>query len=599
MPLQNQKIENLLNLALEATPSERSRSESLTTGYQMGSRTWKVIVKYSGFLPDLALAFPDVSISLLSNQYAILTIPEAQLSAVSESPLITFMEKPKRLFFAAANGRSASCITPVQNSSAKGPSTQIPGMPDGLSGSGTFVGIIDSGIDYAHPDFRNPDQTTRIYALWDQSLQPQGTYFASDIINKALEKTTAAERYAICPSRDLSGHGTHVAGIAAGNGRASDGRNRGVAYEAMLIIVKLSAPDPEGFPSTTELMQAADFVVRLAEKAGRPLALNLSFGNSYGSHSGTSLLETFLNDISGIGKTTICTGCGNEGSSAGHTCGILKDAPDSTLPAAYTGAVQRVEFITGDYEPALSIQLWKNYFDRFSVQLIDPSGTRSIAIDPFPGTGRYRLPGCELLVYYGEPSPYSRYQEIYFDFLPLSEGGYLPAGIWTLVLTAQSVVTGIWDMWMPSAAVRGAATRFLNSTPENTLTIPSTAAKLISVSAYDSAFQSLAAFSGRGYTWDTRQQKPDLAAPGIDILSCAPGGGYETRSGTSMATPFVTGSAALLMQYGIVNGADPFLYGEKLKAFLLRGAKHIPAETTYPNRTLGFGTLCLKDSIPL
>lgn len=599
MPLQNQKIENLLNLALETTPSERARSESLNTGYTGETRTWKVIVKYTGYLPDLNLDFPEVAITLLSNQYAILTVPEDLLNAVSKSPLITFIEKPKRLFFAAANGRSASCITPVQKSPSGTSPANIPGIPNGLSGAGTLVGIIDSGIDYTHPDFRNPDGTTRIYALWDQSLQPYGTYYSSAVINEALMQSTVALQNAICPSIDLSGHGTHVAGIAAGNGRASNGINRGIAYEADLIIVKLASPEPLGFPSTTELMQGADFCIRLAEEAGKPLALNLSFGNSYGSHSGTSLVETFLSDISGIGKTVICAGTGNEGSSAGHTSGLLKAAPDASIPAAYTGTTQRVEFLTGDYEPSLSIQLWKNYFDRFSIQLIDPSGTRSIAIDPVPGTARYRLSSCELLVYYGEPAPYSRYQEIYFDFLPLSEGSYLPAGIWTLVLTAQTVVSGIWDMWMPSAAVRGAATRFLNSTPENTLTIPSTAAKLISVSAYDSAQNALAAFSGRGYTWDTRQQKPDLAAPGVDILSCAPGGGYETRSGTSMATPFVTGSAALLMQYGIVNGADPFLYGEKLKAFLLSGARRIPAETTYPNRTLGFGTLCLKDSIPL
>ena len=121
---------------------------------------------------------------------------------------------------------------------------------------------------------------------------------------------------------------------------------------------------------------------------------------------------------------------------------------------------------------------------------------------------------------------------------------------------------------------------------------------MISVAAYDSSFHTLAAFSGRGYTWETEQIKPDLAAPGVDITSCAPGGGYQTQSGTSMATPFVTGSAALLMQYGIVNKNDPFLYGEKIKAYLLRGAKRISAEAGYPNRELGWGTLCLRDSFP-
>lgn len=610
MSIQNQKIENILNLALEVTPSERSRSVNLETGYLPAQNSWKVIVKYSGRLLDLNQQFPDVQIAILSNQYAILQIPENQIDPVSNTPYITFMEKPKRLFFAAFAARQASCITSVQESSpSRSPVSGIPGLQSGLSGKDILVGVIDSGIDYAHPDFRNPDGTTRILSLWDQTIAStadtsdeiyrQGSFYSSQTINQALMSETVAGRLAVCPSRDLSGHGTHVAGIAAGNGRASDGVYRGVAYESDLVIVKLGVSDPGGFPSTVELMEAVDYCVRFAESMQKPLALNLSFGNNYGSHSGTSLLETFLNDITGIGRVSICVGTGNEGNSAGHTGGILTNVqptPSSPGSPGYNGPIQRVEFVLSDYETSFSLQLWKNYSDRFTIQITDPSGTRSISIDPVPGTGRYRIGSCDLLVFYGEPAPYSRYQEIYFDFLTVDS--YLPSGIWTVTLTAQDIVSGIWDMWMPSISVRNTSTRFLNSTPQNTLTIPSTAAKVISVAAYDSNFHTLAAFSGRGYTWETEQIKPDLAAPGVDITSCAPGGGYQTQSGTSMATPFVTGSAALLMQYGIVNKNDPFLYGEKIKAYLLRGAKQISAETGYPNRELGWGTLCLRDSFP-
>ena len=151
---------------------------------------------------------------------------------------------------------------------------------------------------------------------------------------------------------------------------------------------------------------------------------------------------------------------------------------------------------------------------------------------------------------------------------------------------------------MPAAAIRNTGTQFLTPTADITLTIPSTASGVITVGAYDSFSGTPAPFSGRGFTWNTNQIKPDLVAPGVDIISCAVGGGYDTKSGTSMATPFVTGSCALLMQWGIVEGNDRFLYGEKMKAYLIRGAKRLSFSEVYPNPQTGWGALCFKDSFP-
>jgi subtilisin family serine protease len=200
------------------------------------------------------------------------------------------------------------------------------------------------------------------------------------------------------------------------------------------------------------------------------------------------------------------------------------------------------------------------------------------------------------VINYGEPSPYSIYQEIRLELIP--KNTYLDSGIWTITLLPRRVIDGTWEMWMPAAAARNYGTRFLTPSASTTLTIPSTASQVITVGAYDWATDQPASFSGRGRTWGTDQVKPDLVAPGVDITSCSPGGGYTSRTGTSMATPFVTGSCALLMQWGIQNGNDPFLYGEKLKAYLRRGARKLPAFVEYPNPQVGWGALCLKDSLP-
>lgn len=578
----NQKIETLFRAALNASPTEREKSADLSIGFDPTDDTWEIIVKHTGTLLPLQEKYPNIQIVELLNNYGILRLPEALIDLIASETVITYIEKPKQIFYEISEGKRAACVTTTQS--------RLPS----LTGKGTLICVIDSGIDYTHPDFRNPDGSTRIKALWDQTIPSNdtlsspdgyflGTLFTEEIINKALNATSPQERLSICPSQDSSGHGTHVTGIAAGNGRASNVLYRGVAYEADLLIIKLGRPGPNSFPSTSLLMMAIDFAIRQSLLANTPLSINLSFGNTYGSHSGSSLLETYLDAASELGRVSIVVGSGNEGVSRGHTGGLLQENQSANI-----------QFSISDFSTSLNIQLWKNYWDEFTVTLIPPVGD-GVTLPLTPGTWRYSFGETEIYSYNGEPTPYTPFQEIYLDFLP--KDTYLTPGIWTIRLTPQKIRNGTWDMWMPSSAIRNEATAFLLPTPDTTLTIPSTATRAITVGAYDSLQNTIAPFSGRGFTWNNQFIKPDLVAPGVNITSCAPGGGYEQRSGTSMATPFVTGCASLLMEWGILMENDLFLYGEKLRAYLINGVKPLPGFDTYPNPQTGWGALCLYNSI--
>lgn len=576
----DQKIENLLNLALNATRREREKSLELDVGYSRDDKEWELIVKYSGTLNELREI--GIQVVELSNEFAILTVPESLVERLADFPQIEYVEKPKRLFFQAANGRRVSCVPPVQN------------PPFSLFGSGVLVAIIDSGIDYTNPDFRNDDGTTRIRNLWDQTIMgnpPEGyligTEFTREQIDEAIKQPTVPMRMQIVPSVDVSGHGTSVAGIAAGNGRGSRGRiYRGVATQSELLVVKLGNPREEGFPRTTELMQAIDYVVRKALFYKQPVAINISFGNTYGSHDGTSLLERFIEDIANIWKSVICIGTGNEGRSAGHTAGIVRENEETVIQLA----VQ-------EQEPALNLQIWKAYYDIMDISFVSPSGERIGPIQEVLGTQRFSVGNTELLLYYGEPSPYSTAQEIYVDFLPKEV--YINSGIWEIVLTPRKIISGNYAMWLPSENVLNPGTAFLFPTETGTLTIPSTASRTIGVGAYDALTFSYVDFSGRGQRGAGRLSKPDIVAPGVNVTAPTTSGTYASFSGTSFATPFVTGGAALMMEWGIIKENDPYLYGEKVKAYMQRGARPLPGFTEYPNPQVGYGALCVRDSIPI
>ena len=555
----NQKLEDQLSLALDTPAQMREKSDNLDTGYAPSENTWELIVKYNGNLDRLT---GGIRVEPLIAGYAIVTIPENLIGAFSRMEEIEFIEKPKKLYPQVTAGLGASCFYPLLQ----------PVSGKALSGQGVYMAILDSGIDYTDPMFRYADGTTKIAWLWDQGKRadaekgekpPQGFFtgveYSRKMLNANLQKNS--ERL----TTDVTGHGTNVAKIA----------------------VKLDTARGT-YPSTVSLLRAFTYVAKKAQAGNMPVAINLSYGNTYGAHDGSSLLERFIDNITEVGRNVICIGAGNEGASAGHFAGKLSE-----------NEIQRISFAMGTYERSFSLQLWKWYADRMDISILSPAGEQYLIRNQDAGGEAQQavMEQTKLLIFSGRPQPYRKREEVYIDFIPVET--YLNTGIWTIEITPRRIANGELRLYMPSAVVRSENTRFLLPSPAQTLTIPSTAQKVITVGAYNAYVRSYAAFSGRGNADSDRAEnnKPDLTAPGVNIR-IGEGEGGAVVSGTSYATPFVTAAAALLMEYGIVQGNDPFLYGEKVKAYLHAGARQLPGYDMWPNDQVGWGALCVSESLP-
>lgn len=589
----NQKLEAELNLSLSLPERERLQNPVLRSGYDPETKDWKLILLYNGSLENVQAQVPFDSVPLLGN-YAIITIQSNRIPELLTFPEILYLELPRPLYLNAITGIEASCFSgrpfiPTQQSFFAPPISSDPISIDELTGAGTAIAILDSGVDFRHPDFCTSSGDSRILSYWDQTLAYDGSnpygighIFSRDALNALLKGTADTSP---SPSADSSGHGTHIAGICAGNGRSSGGKNHGAAPEASLIVVKLKNDAASVYTDYANLMMAVDYSVKYAFTAALPLAVNISYGSNDGSHDGNSLMERFISNCIFYGKNTVVIATGNEGITRRHS--------HISVP---TGRQVSVPFSVAPGETALYLQLWKFYSDQFSYELFLPGLRTHITIPGISGIASYMLGDNQIRLIISEPTPYQPLQELFISIAPSSGHTTISTGNWQLSIFSKFSANGQINLWLPSREATNSATGFLNPSTEMTFTIPSTASNIISVSGYDSTTDVFASFSGRGFS-NSRNTKPDLTAPAVNILSTAPGGGYSIRTGTSMAAPFVTGAASLLMEYGIVLGRDLFLYGEKIKALLWKGARPLPAFTDYPNASVGWGALCFKDSL--
>ena len=520
----------------------------------------EVIVKFSGDIFSVAQNLFGQA-ELLSDDYAILTVDEERIYELYQYVEIEDIELSKELFLPSFSFNS-SCIAYPKSTAGYD-----------LHGDGVITAVIDSGIDYAHPDFRSPDGTTRILFIWDQTISgtppdgfKKGREISGSDINAALSGDPSA-----APTEDVIGHGTAVTGIAAGSSE------NGVADRSDIIAVKVGSRLTDYFALSTDIMRALKYTVDKAQSLKKPVSINLSFGMNNGSHRGDSLFEQYIDSVVSRWKCCICVPTGNEGSSAHHYSTVLRSYEEKT-----------VNFFTASGIDSFYLDLRKNFTDSFTVELVFPDGTGSGEIGVYDMQKTFRHRGAVLTALYSQPLRYTVGQEV---FLRVRSDSILPSGGWRLIIRSGRITDGRIDIWLPVLEEVTSGTYFADADIYNTMTIPSTANRAIKVAGYNDRTGSIADFSGvGGYVY------PDIAAPCVNILSARSGGGYDSFTGTSFASPFVCGACALIMQWGIVLGNSPFLYGERVKAYLRLGAERTGGRA-YPDPFFGYGTLCLRNTL--
>lgn len=463
-----------------------------------------------------------------------------------------------------------------------------------LRGAGVLVGVIDTGIDYTNPLFQHEDGTTRIAGIWDQTIEAgaeksffdYGAAYTKEEINQALQ---AENPYDIVPSRDTNGHGTFLAGIAAG-GEDTAEDFVGAAPEAELVVVKLKKakkylreyyeiPDTvEEVYQENDIMIGILYLLEIAAKLGRPISICIGVGTNSGNHAGLGFLDQYINTLAVTRGISISAPVGNEGNAKLHFSGEVNALED----------YQVVELNVGENNPGFIMELWGKSLNTYAVGFETPGGEFVDRIPPRINAGdkiQFVLERSSIFI------NYRLVEDRFGDELIFIRFRDPTPGIWRIRVYAVGNTRRLYNIWLPINNFIAPDTYFLRPEPDVTLTGPGASEAAITVAAYNHYTQSLYLESGRGFTSDNRV-KPDLTASGVDVVGPGLRKNYVTKSGTSVATAHVAGAAALLLEWSVKRDPLGALSGTQVKRYLLRGAKRNP-NLEYPNNQWGYGILDL------
>ena len=533
------------------------------------------LFEYQGRQEELAQYFEEDCVQIIDDRYAVAYIPREtrlQYQTLFNTGIIYSMV-PKCYGLMDASSMEASGISAVSGSSLYG-----------YTGRGTICCVIDTGIDYQADAFIREDGTSRILGIWDQTVEdgepPEsllyGAWYDRDRINQALKSENPLT---VVPEEDTNGHGTFSASIAAGSREYF-----GAAPDAELLIIKLKpaksylkwvfgiAEEQPAFQEN-DIMAGLAVAVRYARRRAKPLSVCLGLGTSSGAHAGDNALAQMVSYQSVMENVFISIAAGNEGNARLHAQGA--------------GSLTVVEFNVGSAEDILVMELWGIAPDTYSVGFETPDGSVIARIPPrFNATEQinFAIGGTMLNVNYTLVEAQSGNELVYiWMYKPLP-------GLWRLNVYGEGITSNGFHIWMPIRQYVQPDTYFLTSTPDVTLTSPADGVNASAVTAYNHRTGAISLEASRGYTLN-QNMKPDIAAPGVEVMGIGRRGISEQRSGSSVAAAHVAGAGCLLQQWTLENPV-PALTGVQLKQYLIRGAVR-DARLTWPSRLWGWGILNL------
>ena len=462
-----------------------------------------------------------------------------------------------------------------------------------LTGRDVLVGMVDTGIDYLNQEFIREDDTSRIVNIWDQTIKNIneksvyiGTIYSNEEINNAINAYKKNEDpYKIVASKDDIGHGTEVAGIIGARGYNKE--FQGIATNCEFVIVKLlesfnfknqlKENNVEYTPiyNNAEVLAGIDYLKNFAIRANKAMVIYIGVGTTEGSHDGNNLISRHLTSISNNRGIILAAGVGNEGAAEGHASGnILQVGNIATIELKIPREIKNFSF-----------RIWIEKPNRISLNVISPNGEASNFIKAVKDriiSFNFVFFQTQMTIRYFSPEHYTGNETIEVTF------NSIKAGTWTFQLRGDYITNGRYNIWLPPQKTLPQDTKFLESDPYVTLTIPSTARNIIAV-AYNGNNNALVASSGKGFNADDVEINPDIATLGMNIVTTKPLGGITKVSGSSAATGIIVGACALLLQWGIVDGNDKNMYSTTVISYLIHGADRSNTIYVYPNREIGYG----------